>query len=93
MPLVYVTRHVSLVYVTRNVLVWLLAGLALPRTSQTLVYMLFHCNGHTLGFFVLPVFLHSQLYVALSISIARSNIRILTVLIVEKNMKGVETVK
>ena len=50
-PLVYVTRHVSLVYVTCNVLVWLLAGLVLPRTSQTLVYMLFRCNGHRPRFF------------------------------------------
>jgi hypothetical protein len=42
--------------------------------------------GIDLGFFVLPAFLHNQLYVALSISIARSNIRILTMLIVEKNV-------
>ena len=51
----------------------------------------FVATGIDLGFFVLLVFLHSQLCVALSISIARSNIRILTVLIVEKNMnKGKE---
>jgi len=49
----------------------------------------FVATGIDLGFFVLPVFLHSQLCVALSISIARANIRILTVLIVEKKLVNV----